>query len=213
MTKRRIIGVLVSGRGSNLQSIMDAIATEVLPVKIGLVISDKANAYALERARLAGIPSLVVERKSYPDKASFEAAIDAALRAAAVELIVLAGFMRILGSEFVRSWAGHIMNIHPALLPSFPGLDAHAQAIAYGAKVSGCTVHYVDEGVDSGPIILQQAVPVLAGDTEETLAARILIEEHRLYPEAIRLWALEQLSVSGRCVTIKTGHSEEQKEL
>lgn len=212
MTKQHVIGVLVSGRGSNLQSIMDAIDAGALPVKIGIVVSDKANAYALERARIAGIPSLVVERKNYPDKAAFEAAIDDALRGAKAELVVLAGFMRILGSGFVRAWAGRIMNIHPALLPSFPGLDAHAQAIAYGAKVSGCTVHYVDEGVDSGPIILQQAVPVLAGDTEETLAERILIEEHRLYPEAIRLWALGQLVVSGRCVTIKTGHFDEQKE-
>ena len=202
MAEQRIIGVLVSGRGSNLQSIMDQIAVGELPVKIGIVISDKANAYALERARLAGIPSLVVERKNYPDKAAFEAAIDAALREANVELVVLAGFMRILGSDFVRAWSGRVMNIHPALLPSFPGLDAQAQALAYGAKVSGCTVHFVDEGVDSGPVILQQAVPVLSDDTEDTLAERILVQEHRLYPEAIKLWAQGRLAVSGRRVTI-----------
>ena len=202
MAEQRIIGVLVSGRGSNLQSIMDQIAVGELPVKIGIVISDKANAYALERARLAGIPSLVVERKNYPDKAAFEAAIDAALREANVELVVLAGFMRILGSGFVRAWSGRVMNIHPALLPSFPGLDAQAQAMAYGAKVSGCTVHFVDEGVDSGPVILQQAVPVLSEDTEDTLAERILVQEHRLYPEAIKLWAQGRLAVSGRRVTI-----------
>lgn len=202
MAEQRIIGVLVSGRGSNLQSIMDQIAVGELPVKIGIVISDKANAYALERARLAGIPSLVVERKNYPDKAAFEAAIDAALREANVELVVLAGFMRILGSGFVRAWSGRVMNIHPALLPSFPGLDAQAQALAYGAKVSGCTVHFVDEGVDSGPVILQQAVPVLSEDTEDTLAERILVQEHRLYPEAIKLWAQGRLAVSGRRVTI-----------
>lgn len=202
MTEQRIIGVLVSGRGSNLQSIMDQIAAGVLAIKIGIVISDKANAYALERARLAGIPSLVVERKNYPDKATFEAAIDAALRKAKVELVVLAGFMRILGSGFVRAWSGRVMNIHPALLPSFPGLDAQAQALAYGAKVSGCTVHFVDEGVDSGPVILQQAVPVLSDDTEDTLAERILVQEHRLYPEAIKLWAQGRLAVSGRRVTI-----------
>ena len=202
MAEQRIIGVLVSGRGSNLQSIMDQIAAGELPVKIGIVISDKTNAYALERARLAGIPSLVVERKNYPDKAAFEAAIDAALREANVELVVLAGFMRILGSGFVRAWSGRVMNIHPALLPSFPGLDAQAQALAYGAKVSGCTVHFVDEGVDSGPVILQQAVPVLSEDTEDTLAERILVQEHRLYPEAIKLWAQGRLAVSGRRVTI-----------
>ena len=202
MAEQRIIGVLVSGRGSNLQSIMDQIAVGELPVKIGIVISDKANAYALERARLAGIPSLVVERKNYPDKAAFEAAIDAALREANVELVVLAGFMRILGSGFVRAWSGRVMNIHPALLPSFPGLDAQAQALAYGAKVSGCTVHFVDEGVDSGPVILQQAVQVLSDDTEDTLAKRILEQEHRLYPEAIKLWAQGRLAVSGRRVTI-----------
>ena len=202
MTEQRIIGVLVSGRGSNLQSIMDQIAAGALPFKIGIVISDKANAYALERARYAGIPSLVVERKSYSDKASFEAAIDAALRGANVELVVLAGFMRILGSAFVRAWSGRVMNIHPALLPSFPGLDAQAQALAYGAKVSGCTVHFVDEGVDSGPVILQQAVQVLSDDTEDTLAKRILEQEHRLYPEAIKLWAQGRLAVSGRRVTI-----------
>lgn len=202
MAEQRIIGVLVSGRGSNLQSIMDQIAAGELPVKIGIVISDKTNAYALERARLAGIPSLVVERKNYPDKAAFEAAIDAALREANVELVVLAGFMRILGSGFVRAWSGRVMNIHPALLPSFPGLDAQEQALAYGAKVSGCTVHFVDEGVDSGPVILQQAVPVLSDDTEDTLAERILVQEHRLYPEAIKLWAQGRLAVSGRRVTI-----------
>ena len=209
MTERRVIGVLVSGRGSNLQAIIDAIEVGMLPVRVGIVISDKANAYALERARLAGIPHLVIERKEYADKKSFEAAIDAALRGAAAELVVLAGFMRILGSEFVRAWSGRMMNIHPALLPAFPGLDAQAQALAYGAKISGCTVHYVDEGVDSGPVILQQAVPVLPDDTEDTLSERILVEEHRLYPEAIKLWAQDQLVVSGRRVTVQASKRSE----
>ncbi len=208
MAERRVIGVLVSGRGSNLQAILDAIAAGTLPVRVGIVISDKANAYALERAKQAGIPHLVVERKAYADKQAFEQAIDAALRAASVELVVLAGFMRILGSEFVRAWSGRVMNIHPALLPSFPGLDAQAQALAYGAKISGCTVHFVDEGVDSGPVILQQAVPVLPDDTEETLSERILAQEHRLYPEAIRLWAEGRLIVSGRRVTIEASEKE-----
>lgn len=208
MAERRVIGVLVSGRGSNLQAIFDAIAAGTLPVRVGIVISDKANAYALERAKQAGVPHLVVERKSYPDKQSFERAIDAALREAAVELVVLAGFMRILGSEFVRAWSGRLMNIHPALLPSFPGLDAQAQALAYGAKISGCTVHFVDEGVDSGPVILQQAVPVLPADTEETLSERILAQEHRLYPEAIKLWAEGRLIVAGRRVSIQASEKE-----
>ncbi len=208
VAERRVIGVLVSGRGSNLQAIFDAIAAGTLPVRVGIVISDKANAYALERAKQAGVPHLVVERKSYPDKQSFERAIDAALREAAVELVVLAGFMRILGSEFVRAWSGRLMNIHPALLPSFPGLDAQAQALAYGAKISGCTVHFVDEGVDSGPVILQQAVPVLPADTEETLSERILAQEHRLYPEAIKLWAEGRLIVAGRRVSIQASEKE-----
>lgn len=208
VAERRVIGVLVSGRGSNLQAIFDAIAAGTLPVRVGIVISDKANAYALERAKQAGVPHLVVERKAYPDKQSFERAIDAALREAAVELVVLAGFMRILGSEFVRAWSGRLMNIHPALLPSFPGLDAQAQALAYGAKISGCTVHFVDEGVDSGPVILQQAVPVLPADTEETLSERILAQEHRLYPEAIKLWAEGRLIVAGRRVSIQASEKE-----
>lgn len=208
VAERRVIGVLVSGRGSNLQAIFDAIAAGTLPVRVGIVISDKANAYALERAKQAGVPYLVVERKAYPDKQSFERAIDAALREAAVELVVLAGFMRILGSEFVRAWSGRLMNIHPALLPSFPGLDAQAQALAYGAKISGCTVHFVDEGVDSGPVILQQAVPVLPADTEETLSERILAQEHRLYPEAIKLWAEGRLIVAGRRVSIQASEKE-----
>ena len=208
VAERRVIGVLVSGRGSNLQAIFDAIAAGTLPVRVGIVISDKANAYALERAKQAGVPHLVVERKAYLDKQSFERAIDAALREAAVELVVLAGFMRILGSEFVRAWSGRLMNIHPALLPSFPGLDAQAQALAYGAKISGCTVHFVDEGVDSGPVILQQAVPVLPADTEETLSERILAQEHRLYPEAIKLWAEGRLIVAGRRVSIQASEKE-----
>ena len=201
MNKRRI-GVLASGRGSNLQAIMDKIAAGSLPLKIAVVISDKEDAFALERAKKAGIPQVVVARKSCADKAEFEAKIDAALRAHDVELVVLAGFMRILSGDFVSKWQHKIVNIHPALLPSFAGLDAQGQAIRYGAKVSGCTVHFVDEGMDTGPIILQKVVPVDSNDTEESLAAKILEQEHIALPEALTLWALGKLEIQGRRIII-----------
>jgi len=197
------IGVLVSGRGSNLQSIMDHIAAGDLPLEVAVVISDKAEAKALERAAGAGIATAVVSRKAYDSKQEFEAAIDASLREHQVQLVVLAGFMRILSGFFVQKWQHKIVNIHPALLPSFTGLDAQGQAVRYGVKVSGCTVHFVDEGTDTGPIILQKVVPVLNGDTGETLAARILVEEHKALPEALRLWALGKLQLEGRKVLIK----------
>ena len=197
------IGVLVSGRGSNLQSIMDHIAAGDLPLEVAVVISDKAEAKALERAAGAGIATAVVSRKAYASKQEFEAAIDASLRDHQVQLVVLAGFMRILSGFFVQKWQHKIVNIHPALLPSFTGLDAQGQAVRYGVKVSGCTVHFVDEGTDTGPIILQKVVPVLNGDTGETLAARILVEEHKALPEALRLWALGKLQLEGRKVLIK----------
>lgn len=197
------IGVLVSGRGSNLQSIMDHIAAGDLPLEVAVVISDKAEAKALERAAGAGIATAVVIRKAYASKQEFEAAIDVKLREHQVQLVVLAGFMRILSGFFVQKWQHKIVNIHPALLPSFTGLDAQGQAVRYGVKVSGCTVHFVDEGTDTGPIILQKVVPVLNGDTGETLAARILVEEHKALPEALRLWALGKLQLEGRKVLIK----------
>ena len=201
MNKRRI-GVLASGRGSNLQAIMDKIAAGSLPLEIAVVISDKEDAFALERAKMAGVPQVVVARKSCADKAEFEAKIDAALRAHDVELVVLAGFMRILSGDFVSKWQHKIVNIHPALLPSFAGLDAQGQAIRYGAKVSGCTVHFVDEGMDTGPIILQKVVPVDSNDTEESLAAKILEQEHIALPEALTLWALGKLEIQGRRIII-----------
>ena len=202
MNKRRI-GVLASGRGSNLQAIMDKIAAGSLPLEIAVVISDKEDAFALERAKMAGVPQVVVARKSCADKAEFEAKIDAALRAHDVELVVLAGFMRILSGDFVSKWQHKIVNIHPALLPSFAGLDAQGQAIRYGAKVSGCTVHFVDEGMDTGPIILQKVVPVDSNDTEESLAAKILEQEHIALPEALTLWALGKLEIQGRRIITK----------
>lgn len=201
MNKRKI-GVLVSGRGSNLQAIMDRIADGSLQLEIAVVISDKADALALKRAEDAGIPTVVVARKECASKEEFEDKIHAALIAAGCELVVLAGFMRLLSGNFVNRWQHKIINIHPALLPSFPGLDAQGQAMDYGVKISGCTVHFVDEGTDSGPIILQKAVPVLDDDTEETLAARILEQEHKAMPEALKLWSEGKLQVNGRRVRV-----------
>jgi phosphoribosylglycinamide formyltransferase-1 len=199
---RTVLGVLVSGRGSNLHAIFDAIQAERLKAKIGVVISDNPNAMALKRIAGFGITTVVIERKKYATRSAFELAVAAELSLHHVELVVLAGFMRILGPEFIKLFAGRIMNIHPALLPSFPGLDAQAQAIEYGVKVSGCTVHFVDEGVDTGPIILQEAVPVVDDDNEHTLAERILHVEHVLYPRAIGLYCDGRLKLQGRRVVI-----------
>ena len=200
MAKEKL-GVLCSGRGTDLQSIIDAIAAGQVPAEIAIVLTDK-EAYALERARKAGIEAVCVDRKQFEGREPFEKALIEKLEAAGVTLVVLAGFMRILTPYFVGHFAGRIMNIHPALLPSFPGAHAHRDVLAYGVKVSGCTVHFVDEGTDSGPIIMQAAVPVLDDDTEETLGARVLKEEHRIYPECIRLYCEGKLKVEGRKVTI-----------
>lgn len=206
--KKLRIGVLVSGRGSNLQAIIDAVRAGWLPVEIGVVISDKPEAYALERARRADISAVVIERGSYESRGAFEQAMLAALAAAGVELITLAGFMRILSGDFTARYAQRVINIHPALLPAFPGLHAQAQALAYGVKVTGCTVHFVDEGMDTGPIILQAAVPVEEDDTEETLSQRILTQEHRLYPLALQLLAEGRIKVEGRRVRIMREKAE-----
>ena len=198
----RKAGVLVSGRGSNLQAVLDRIADGYLPLEIGVVISDKADAYALERAANVGIKTVVVARKDCASKEEFEDRIHAALVEAGCELVVLAGFMRILSCNFVSKWHNKIINIHPALLPSFPGLDGQGQALEYGVKFTGCTVHFVDEGTDTGPIILQKVVPVLDDDTHDTLAARILEQEHKAMPEALKLWAEGKLVIEGRKVKI-----------
>lgn len=197
-----ILGVLASGRGSDLQSIIDAIENGQLKTKIGVVISDKPNAMALERANKAGIPAVCVDRKQYSDKESFERELIKQLHKYNVGLVVLAGFMRILSPLFVREFKNSILNIHPSLLPSFKGAHAHRDVLAYGAKVSGCTIHFVDEGMDSGPIIMQKAVPVLDDDTEDTLAARVLVEEHILYPKVIELYLAGKIHVNGRHVSI-----------
>jgi phosphoribosylglycinamide formyltransferase-1 len=194
------VAVLASGRGSNLQSIVDATAHPEFPAEVVLVVSDRDGAPALDRARRHGIAAIVVSPAAYPHREGYDAALQALLEEHGVDLVCLAGFMRILGSAFVRAFAGRILNIHPSLLPAFPGLAAQRQALEYGVKIAGATVHLVDEGVVSGPIVLQAGVPVLPGDTEESLSARILAEEHRLYPEAIRLFAGGRLRIVGRRV-------------
>ena len=205
MTAKKALGVLVSGRGSNLQAILDAIHAGRLPLaKVGVVISDNPEAKALLRVRGMGIPTVVLERKAFADRAAYETALADELERHQVDLVVLAGFMLILSSCFIQRFPGAIVNIHPSLLPAFPGLDAQGQALRYGVKVAGCTVHFVDEGMDSGPIILQEAVPVEAGDTTQTLADRILHVEHRLYPRAIASFCEERLEIEGRQVHIRS---------
>ena len=197
------LGVLVSGRGSNLQAILDAIDAGRCPARVVVVVSDRPGATALDRARRAGAKAVHVDPHGYPDRTAFDRAVGALLAEHAVELVCLAGYMRLLSPEFVAAWRGRILNVHPALLPAFRGLHAQRQALDYGVKVSGATIHVVDEGVDTGPIVVQAAVPVLDDDTEATLAARILAEEHRLYPEAIRLYAEGRLEVEGRRVRMR----------
>jgi phosphoribosylglycinamide formyltransferase 1 len=198
------VGVLASGRGSNLQALLDASSRPDYPAEVVLVISDRERAAALDRARAAGVEALFVNPKDFGDRESFDLALVRELTARRVGLVCHAGFMRILSAPYVRAFAGRAMNIHPSLLPSFPGLHAQRQALEHGAKVAGATVHFVDEGpVDSGPIVLQASVPVQPDDTEESLAARILAEEHRLYPEAVRLFAEGRLEVVGRRVIIR----------
>ena len=201
-THRLRVGVLVSGRGSNLQSILDAALDPDYPAEVALVVSDREGVFALERAAASGVAAEFLNPKDYGDRAAFDAAMSARLRAADVELVCLAGYMRILGADFVRAWSGRLMNIHPSLLPAFPGLHAQRQALEYGAKVAGATVHFVDDGVDTGPVILQASVPVRDDDTEDSLSHRILVEEHRLYREAVRLYALGRLRLAGRRVRI-----------
>ncbi len=197
-----VIGVLCSGRGTNLQSIIDAAAAGQIKAPIGVVITDKPGVMALERAEKAGIPAVCIDRKQYGSREEFDGALLAELKKYGVTLVCLAGFMRILTAGFIRAYEGRILNIHPALLPSFKGAHAHRDALAYGAKVSGCTIHFVVEDMDAGLIILQAAVPVMEGDDEDSLGARVLVEEHKLYPRAIELFLAGRLTIDGRCVRI-----------
>ncbi len=194
------IGVLASGRGSNLQAIIDASEAGKIDAAVVVVVTDKADAYALERARRHGIPPVFVDPKAHTTREAFDEAITAVLDDHQVELVCLAVFMRVLTADFIHRFRHRVMNIHPALLPCFPGLHGQRQALRHGVKFSGCTVHLADEGVDTGPIIIQAVVPVFDEDTEETLAARILKYEHQIYPRAIQLYAEGRLEVKGRRV-------------
>jgi len=203
MQNKLKLGILASGSGTNLQAILEACHNQAIDAEVKIVISDVPTAKALERAKKFGVPTAVHERRTYPAKQSFEQAIINDLKKYEIELVCLAGYMRIIGKDFLNAFENRIINIHPALLPSFPGLDAQKKAWEYGVKVSGCTVHFVDEMTDHGPIILQAAVPVLEEDTVETLRERILKEEHRIYPQAIQLYAEGRLTMKGRRVQIK----------
>lgn len=197
------LGVLVSGRGSNLEAIIRAIEEGRLPARINLVLSNKKEARALNIAAQHGLPAEFVDPKAYPDRESYDLALAARLKEAGVELVVLAGFMRILSPAFLEQFPLKVINIHPALLPAFPGVEAQRQALEYGVKIAGCTVHFVDAGVDTGPIIAQAAVPVEDNDTPETLAKRILEQEHRLLPEVIHWIAEGRVTVKGRRVYVR----------
>lgn len=198
------IGVLASGSGSNLQTLIDQLHyDESCKIEISIVISDRKKAYALTRAKKAGIPSYVVIAQDFPDRHAFDERISELLDTHAVELIVLAGFMKLLQPAFVQKYRNRILNIHPALLPAFPGAHPVADTLAYGAKVSGVTVHFVDEGMDTGPIIAQKSVPVFDDDDEESLHARLQVEEHKLYPTVVKWYAENRISFAGRKVIVK----------
>ena len=194
------LAVLVSGRGSNLQAIIDSIERNALDAQLSLVLSNVKDALALQRAEKHGIETIFIDPAISPNRKAFDKAMIDKLKEMSIDLICLAGYMRILGKEFIQAFSTRIINIHPSLLPAFPGLDAQKQAIEYGVKLSGCTVHFVDEGIDSGPIILQTAVPVYDHDNEDSLAQRILEQEHILYPKAIKLIAEKKLNLNGRAV-------------
>jgi phosphoribosylglycinamide formyltransferase 1 len=194
----RALGVLISGRGSNLQAILDAIADGRLAARVAIVVSNRADAAGLERARRAGLETACLSHKAYPSREAYDAALVALLERHGVELVCLAGFMRLLSPVFVAAFPNAILNIHPSLLPAFPGLDAQHQAWEHGVKVAGATVHIVNRDLDAGPIVLQRVVPVLDEDTPDALSARILEQEHILYPEAIRIWLAGEWAVEGR---------------
>ena len=200
--ERLKIAVLASGSGSNLQAIIDEIKSGFLPVELALVLSDKPQAYALQRAEAAGVPTKVLLPADFASREDYDAELVRLLKASGAEAVALAGYMRLVTPVFLQAFPHRVLNIHPALLPSFPGLHGQRQAFEYGVKVAGCTVHFVDEGMDSGPIMLQAPVPVLEDDDADSLAARILEQEHIIYPLALRLLAEGKLLIEGRRVRI-----------
>ena len=213
MARQVPISVLISGGGTNLQSIIDAIEAHQLDAKIELVLSNKADAFGLARAQRHGIPTEVFDHKSYGSREAYDQAVVDLLHARGVELVVLAGFMRLLSPVFIKAYSNRIMNIHPALLPSFPGLHGQKKAVEHGVRFAGCTVHFVNEECDEGPIIIQAVVPVYPDDSEEQLAARILKQEHRIYPRAIQLYAEGRLHVVGRRVLVDRLAKDESQAL
>ena len=202
MARQVPLGVLISGGGTNLQAIIDAIEAKNLDAEICVVLSNQADAYGLARAKQHGIATAVLDHKSFASREDYDQAVVDVLRARGVELVILAGFMRLLSPVFIKAYSNRIMNIHPSLLPSFPGLHVQKKALDHGVRFAGCTVHFVNEECDEGPIIIQAVVPVYPDDDEATLAARILKQEHRIYPRAIQLYAEGQLHVTGRKVLV-----------
>jgi phosphoribosylglycinamide formyltransferase-1 len=199
---RLTLGVMISGRGSNLQALIDACANPGFPARIALVIANVPGAGGLARAEAAGIPTATIAHRDYPAREDFEGEVTAALKGAGVDLVCLAGFMRLLTPGFVEAWRDRLINIHPSLLPAYKGLDSHARALADGVRFTGCTVHFVRPEMDVGPIIAQAAVPVLAGDDEDALAARVLAAEHRCYPLAVRLIAEGRVRITDERVSV-----------
>jgi len=199
------LAILISGRGSNMQKLIDACAAPDFPATVGLVISNRPGARGLRLAADAGVPTMVIDHTDFDSRAHFDAALGTALHTAGVELVCQAGFMRILTADFAAQWHGRIINIHPSLLPAFKGLHVHKQALEAGVRISGCTVHYVTADLDGGPIIAQAAVPVIAGDTVDTLAARILTAEHVLYPAAVRMIAEGHVALTEQGVMAAPG--------
>lgn len=210
MARQVPLGVLISGSGTNLQAIIDAVEERSLDAIIRVVISNREDAFGLVRARKHSIPSEVVDHRKFPTREAYDQALIEILQAREVELVILAGFMRLLSPLFVKAFSNCIMNIHPALLPAFPGLHAQKKALEHGVRFSGCTVHFVNEECDQGPIIIQAVVPVFPDDTEEALSARILKEEHGIYPKAIQLYSEGRLHVVGRKVLVDCEQNEEQ---
>jgi phosphoribosylglycinamide formyltransferase 1 len=203
MSERLRVGVLASGRGSNFRALAQAAQAGAIPAAVVVLVTDRPSAPALDIAREHRIEAVVVDPKQHPSREAHEKAVIGVLEERRVGLVCLAGYMRLLSAAFVAHFAGRMLNIHPSLLPAFPGLHPHRQALEHGVKISGATVHFVDEGVDTGPIVLQATVPVRPDDTETTLSDRILVEEHRLYPEAVRLFAQGRLEIRGRRVHIR----------
>ena len=200
MSGRRRTAILISGRGSNMAAVIAACWDESFPAQVALVASNRPEAAGLQHAERNGVPTTIVDHKAFATEAAFERRLDGVLREAAIDLVCLAGFMRLLSPEFVEAWRDRLINIHPSLLPAFAGLNTHARALDAGDKLHGCTVHYVRAAMDNGPIIAQAAVRVLAGDTPETLAARVLAAEHELYPFALALVASGRVRVAGELV-------------